>query len=113
MQQMELVPLSDAGVTVEHHFSLGVYAKQVNIPAGRTLVQHRHTFDHMSILAEGHARVMLGERVREYWAPAVINIPANKHHAVESVTDCVWYCVHHTHETDPEKIDHAVVMTEN
>lgn len=107
---MELIPLEDAGVSVEHHFAPGVYAKQVIIPAGRTLVQHRHTFDHMSILSEGRARVTIGNRMREYWAPAVIHIAAGRAHSVESITDCTWFCIHHTDETDPDKIDHDVIM---
>ena len=105
---MELTSLADAGCEITHHFSSGVYAKQVDIPAGLELFQHRHKFDHMSILASGRVLVRRGDERREYIGPAVIEIKAGVHHAVLALTDAVWFCVHHTHEIDPEKIDHEV-----
>lgn len=97
---------------IEHHFAPGVYAKQVTIPAGSVLTQHRHTFDHMSILASGKVTVQLGSRRREYVAPAVINIPAGLNHTVCSHTESVWFCIHHTDEVDPDKIDMELVVKE-
>jgi len=29
---------------------------------------------------------------------------------VISVTDCVWYCIHATEETDPEKIKEEMIL---
>lgn len=109
---MKFHPLEQLGCEVTHHFSSGVYAKEIYVPAGRMLIQHRHTHDHMSILASGQVIVQLGDRKREYTAPAVINIPAGLSHSISSIQDSVWYCIHHTDETDPDKVD-AQLIVEN
>jgi quercetin dioxygenase-like cupin family protein len=107
---MEFHPLEQLGCEITHHFSSGVYAKEVIIPAGRLLVQHKHAHDHMSILASGRVVVSIGDRKREYSAPAVINIPAGVSHSVASIADSVWFCVHHTNETDPDEIDAQLIL---
>lgn len=104
--------LEDAGCEIIHHFSSGVYAKEVRIPSGATLLQHKHKYDHMSILASGLARVIVNERTTLYEAPAVIDIHAGEAHTVQALSDCVWFCVHPTNETDPAKIDSEVIIGE-
>jgi len=106
---MNIVPLDQVGIDVHHHFSSGVYAKEVTIPAGMTLVQHRHKFDHMSVLASGTAMVSVGGKSAQFVGPAVLNIAAGQIHAVTAVTEVVWLCIHATDEVDPEKIDHEIV----
>ena len=46
---------------INHHFSAGVYAKETLIPAGHVLVQHKHKFSHLSILASGSIELMVDE----------------------------------------------------
>src|ERR1700732_5331112 len=96
---IEVEHISDLGI--KHHFGGGVYIKETHIPKGYVLVQHKHHYDHQSILASGSA-VMNGVT---YVAPVVLKIEAGTHHGVKALTDCVWYCIHATKEDDPEKID--------
>jgi quercetin dioxygenase-like cupin family protein len=97
------------GVGIEHHFGGGVYAKETHIPAGLALTQHRHQFDHLSILASGRVRVSVDGEAREVQGPACIVIQAGKAHEVVAITDAVWYCVHATECTDPARVDHELV----
>lgn len=98
-------------MTIEHHFGGGVYAKEAAIPAGSILVQHKHTFDHLSILASGTVEVLVdGERL-ELTGPACLTIKANKHHGVKALTDVVWFCIHATECADVEHIDEALIDT--
>lgn len=54
-----------------HHFSEGLYAKQMAIPKGAIACQHKHNYDHLSILAQGKVRVLFDNDVVEtYTAPA-------------------------------------------
>jgi quercetin dioxygenase-like cupin family protein len=96
---------AEYGIWLTHHFSSGVYAKQVDIPAGRILQQHAHTFDHLSILASGKVIVRADGWVESYCGPAAITIRAGVVHEVESLTDAVWFCIHATDETDIGKVD--------
>lgn len=100
---------SETGVDLTHHFSSGVYAKETRIPAGIRLTQHKHDFDHMSILASGLVIVRANGYAESFSGPAVFNMPAGVSHEVEAVSDVVWFCVHATEQTDPEKIDHELV----
>lgn len=94
---------------IKHHFSTGVYAKQMRLPAAHYAETHEHHYDHMSILAAGHVTVEIDGATTEYNAPAVVHIAAGKKHRIEAVTDSVWFCVHATDEIDPEKVDRVLI----
>lgn len=95
---------------ISHHFSAGVYAKETRIPAGHVLVQHKHKFSHLSILASGSIELMADGERKIIHAPACLTIEADKHHGVKSLTDVVWYCIHATECTDIDEIDEVLVV---
>jgi quercetin dioxygenase-like cupin family protein len=98
---------------INHHFSAGVYAKETLIPAGHVLVQHKHKFDHLSILASGSIELMVDGERKIVHAPACLTIEANKHHGVKSLTDVVWYCIHATDCTDTNEIDEVLIARDD
>lgn len=95
-----------------HHFSDGLYAKETIINAGEHLLQHKHTFSHLSVLAKGKVVVTTEEGSTIVEAPACLEIKANTHHGVKALTDCVWYCIHATDEKDPSKVDEVIIAKE-
>ena len=95
---------------ISHHFGAGVYAKEARIPAGSILIQHKHKYDHLSVLASGSVELIVDDVKSIVHAPACLTIQANKHHGVKSLTDVVWYCIHATDCVDEDKIDE--VLTE-
>ena len=95
---------------IKHHFSDGMYAKEAFIPSGQILVQHRHKFDHLSILAVGSVELAVDGVVTVLHAPACLTLKANTHHGVKSLTDVVWYCIHATDCTDEENIDDVLIL---
>ena len=95
---------------INHHFSAGVYAKETRIPAGHVLVQHKHKFSHLSILASGSIELMVDGERKSIHAPACLTIEADKHHGVKSLTDVVWYCIHATECTDMDEIDEVLIV---
>ena len=95
---------------ISHHFSAGVYAKETRIPAGHVLVQHKHKFSHLSILASGSIELMVDGDRKIIHAPACLTIEADKHHGVKSLTDVVWYCIHATECTDMDEIDEVLIV---
>lgn len=99
----------DAVAKTQHHFSSGVYAREMHVPAGYTVGTHKHVFDHMSILARGNVRVQTGTESAEYFAPAVLHIRAGIKHQIYAKTDAIWYCVHATDVADKDKIDDVLI----
>ena len=95
---------------IQHHFSDGVYAKETHIPAGQVLIQHKHKFSHLSILASGSIELMVDGERKIIHAPACLTIEADKHHGVKSLTDVVWYCIHATECTDMDEIDEVLIV---
>jgi quercetin dioxygenase-like cupin family protein len=95
---------------INHHFSAGVYAKETRIPVGHVLVQHKHKFSHLSILASGSIELMVDGERKIIHAPACLTIEADKHHGVKSLTDVVWYCIHATECTDMDDIDEVLIV---
>lgn len=98
--------MSKGDLGVKHHFGGGVYVKETQIPAGYALVQHKHKFEHLSILASGQA--VVGEAILA--GPAVVTIEAGRLHRVKALTDCVWLCVHATGVVDVGMIDETLII---
>lgn len=97
-------------VEIAHHFCAGMYAKEAKFPAGLILVQHKHKFDHLSILASGIVELMVDGVRSEVVGPACIEIKAGAHHGVKSLTEVVWYCIHATDCIDEEEIDDILIV---
>ena len=94
---------------IAHHFSHGLYAKKMEIPAGYRATTHSHKFSHLSILAKGNVIVEVDGESTAYSAPACVEISAHAKHQIVALTDVVWFCVHATEETDEEKIDQVLI----
>lgn len=94
---------------IEHHFSNNLYAKEITLDKDSIVVQHKHKFDHLSILAKGKVIVLFEDDAVEYIAPACINIVKDVDHAIKALEDSVWYCVHATDETDATKVDEVLI----
>lgn len=63
--------------------------------AGDTMQGHRHTFDHMTLLASGAVSVEVEGQVTEFEAPHMIWISAGKLHQIVATKDgTVACCIH-------------------
>ncbi len=97
--------LYDLGVGISHHFSGGVYAKETHIPAGVSLEQHVHSYEHMSVLVSGIVVLSRDSVDETINAPAILTLSGGVVHKVHALKDSVWLCIHATDETDPELVD--------
>ena len=98
--------------TTKHHFSTGIYAREMNMPKGYIVQTHTHKFDHISILAKGNVIVTVNEVRTEYNAPACIEIKAGIEHKIESLSDITWFCVHATDEKNADNLDDVLIGKE-
>ena len=101
------------GVEVAHYFGGGAYAKEVRIPAGAQVHQHIHPHAHLSILASGRVVVTADGERTEFAGPACLEIQAGVAHAIEALTDAVWYCIHATDDEDPATVDTSILTGKN
>ena len=92
-----------------HHFAKGIYAKESFIPADSMVMQHNHTYDHISILAVGSVELVVDHMKTVIHAPACLTIEAKKHHGIKALTDTLWYCIHASECTDEEEVDNTII----
>lgn len=97
----------------------GTYIKKFELKANTAIVQHKHTYDHASILAVGRVRIRIDNVWHYREAPAVISIAAGEEHLVVAETDVVWFCIHAVDEAtdayknqDPHATDGLIIVKE-
>jgi len=98
---------------MEHHFSDGLYAKKARIKPGQWLVQHKHNYEHLSILAQGRCLVTVNGKTTEYAAPTAITIAAGAEHKVFAIEEVVWFCIHATEAVTVDEVREQTIMKEN
>jgi len=107
VSELSKLPQTDLGV--EHHFSDGLYAKEMHLPQGHTAVSHVHTYSHLSILATGRAHLVADGVTQTLTAPCCIEIKAGVQHIIEALENLTWFCIHRTDETDIHSIDQVLI----
>ncbi len=98
---------------VRHHFSDGLYARELFIPAGVCLVGALHKTTHLYTVVKGKCRVSSQYGNLEIIAPFMgETIPGTKR-VIYAETDCVWITYHPTKLTDLEEIEKALLEPED
>jgi quercetin dioxygenase-like cupin family protein len=91
---------------ITHIFGDREVAKKILLKSGDVVVQHKHNYDHIAILAFGTVQLTNGDNVEIITGPHELVIPKQTHHGVKALTDAVWYCIHgDTTQNDDVLID--------
>lgn len=90
---------------VLHHFSDGVYARELFIPKGTLLTGKIHKFRQLNIMTRGVMDVLVDDQIKRVTAPFVVVSPAGTKRVAYAHEDTVWITIHGTEETDLEKIE--------
>lgn len=92
---------------LKHHFTEGVYAREILLPKHSFVIGKIHRHEHLNFLSEGSVLVLTKEGMKELHAPCTMISPAGVKRAVFALEDTVWTTVHAnpTNETDLEKIE--------
>lgn len=93
----------------KEYFCNGVYAREIYIPAGTTLVGEIHKFPHLNIVSKGKIRVATDEGVSIIEAPCTFISPAGVKRAGYVLEDTVWTTIHATEHTDTNQIRQEVI----
>lgn len=90
---------------VKHHFSQGVYGRELFLPKGTLATGKIHKYQQFNILALGEVSVLVEEGIVRVKAPFTVVSPPGTKRIVYAHEDSVWITVHGTDETDLEKIE--------
>lgn len=96
--------------TVVHHFSPGVYARELHIPAGTILTGKIHLTRHLNIISAGTIEIFCPDKGQfTVSAPfTFVSDPGTKRVGY-AWTDTVWTTIHPTDETDPDEIERQII----
>jgi quercetin dioxygenase-like cupin family protein len=107
-----IATLPPAKIETSHHFSPGIYARELFIPKGCVLTGKIHRHAHLNILAQGRIMVRGEGGTQIVTAPAVIpSLPGVKR-AGYALEDSTWITIHATDETDLEKLEELFIVTD-
>lgn len=115
VQQAEAVmrELPQEDLPVKHHFSQGVYARELFIPKGVVLTGHIHKYPQLNILMSGDLTVWTENGMKRVKPPFLIVSPAGTKRIAYAHEDSIWLTVHGTEENDLEKIEnHFIAKSE-
>ncbi len=96
---------------VEHHFSQGVYARELHIPADTLLTGEIHKFKNLNILSKGCMSLLTDHGMMKVEAPFTVVSPPGTKRIAYAHTDCVWTTIHGTDETDIDAIKHTFIAS--
>lgn len=92
-------------IEVRHHFSKGVYAREIFIPKGTVLVGKIHKHENLNIISQGDISVLTENGMERLKAPFTLVSPPGTKRAGFAHEDTVWLSIHGTDETDVDKIE--------
>ena len=95
-----------------HHFSDGMYARELFIPAGTVVVGALHKSQHLYMVVKGKCKVSSQYETVKIEAPYIgETIPGTKR-VIYAETDCVWIGFFPTQLTDIDEIEAALIEPE-
>lgn len=96
-------------IPIVHHFSKGIYAREMQMPAGSLLVGKIHKHENLSILSAGEVSVLSQDGIMRIKAPYTFVATAGAKRVIYAHTDTVWTSIHGTDEKDVEKIEEEFI----
>lgn len=105
----EILKLPQVELPIQHHFSCGMYAREMRIPKGTVLTGAIHKTQHMCVLAHGDISVMVEGGVKRIKAPCLLISEPGIKRAGYAHEDSTWITFHATDETNIEALERELV----
>lgn len=100
---------SQVEIPVVHHFSEGIYAREITAPAGVIMTGMVHKFEHLNIMSRGEVSVLTEDGIKRFKAPCTfVSKPGTKRIGYVH-EEMVWTTIHATTETDLKKLEAELV----
>ena len=94
---------------VKHHFSKGIYAREMFIPAGVVIIGKIHKHRHLSIISRGVVSVLTEEGVKKLTGPITFESFPGAKRVVYCHEDTTWTTLHLTEETEIDKLEDDII----
>lgn len=111
--ESEMAKLPQIDIEPVHHFSDGIYAREIFIPKGTLLTGKIHATEHLNIVSKGDISVMTDEGIKRIKAPATLVARAGMKRVGYAHEDTVWTTIHGTHETDLARLEAELITPAN
>jgi len=106
--EMRKLPALD--LPLKHHFSPGVYARELFIPKGTLLTGKVHKYPQLNIMSQGDMSVLTEDGIVRVKAPFTVVSPAGTKRIAYAHEDTVWTTILATDETDIAKLEALFVV---
>ncbi len=103
--ESEMLKHKQVEIPLRHHFSPGVYAREITIPADTLLTGRIHKFEQLNILSSGTISVLTQDGMQTVSAPFTIVSPPGTKRIAYAHTECTWTTILATEEKDPDAIE--------
>lgn len=100
---------TDAIAPVKHHFSPGLYAREIFLPAGIRIIGKIHRTSHVMTVAQGSGIIWNEFGAYEYRAPMTHITKAGAKNIVWAREDTVIVTYHPTEHRDVESIERDII----
>lgn len=111
--EAEMFKHEQLDLPVKHHFSQGIYARELFIPKGTLLTGKIHKYEQLNIMSKGDMSVLTDDGIVRVQAPFTIVSPPGTKRVAYAHEDTVWTTIHGTDETDLEKLeDHYIAQSD-
>jgi len=98
-----MLQLPQVEMKVVHHFSAGVYARELHIPKGVVLTGAIHKYENLNIMSKGDLTVMTENGPVRVQAPFTLVSPAGTKRVAYAHEDTIWTTIFGTDLKDPEE----------
>lgn len=102
LEQLNLEPV--------HHFSKGLYARELFLPAGSIVVGKIHKHEHLNVIMKGKVTVTTPYGTEDLEAPLIFESKPDTKRAVYAHEDTIWITFHPTEETDLSIIEDQIIL---
>lgn len=95
---------------VKHHFSPGLYMREIFMPADTIVIGKVHKTEHFNILMKGSCFIVNDDGSHELLqAPVTFSSQAGVQKTLYIVEDMIWMTTHVTEETNVEAIESQII----
>ena len=103
--EAEMLKHPQREIPIRHHFSPGVYAREITIPQDTYVTGRVHKFAQLNILSGGELSMWTEDGWIHLKAPYTVVSPPGTKRFAYAHTECTWTTILHTKETDPDRIE--------
>ena len=100
---------------VRHYFAPGVYAREITIPGGVTLVGAIHKTENIAVLSKGRLVLATEAGPVEISAPHTLTVKPGDKNSATALEDCVWtnFLSNPSNERDIDKLVEIFTESKN